>query len=64
MADQSSGRNAFNAGSDSAKHHIGTAHEQHARTPAPPASTPTRAVGESVVKDLPQSSKPATISRK
>jgi hypothetical protein len=40
MADQSSGRNNFNAGSDSAKHHT-TASEQHARTPKAGPATPT-----------------------
>ncbi|WP_162600940.1 hypothetical protein [Paraburkholderia sp. C35] len=33
MSDKSSGRNEYNAGSDSAKHHTGTAHEQYSRIP-------------------------------
>jgi hypothetical protein len=38
--DSSSGRNKFNAGSDSAVHHKGTAHEQYQRTPDTPKSEP------------------------
>lgn len=40
MSDKSSGRNEFNAGSDSAKHHTGTASEQHARTTSTGPATP------------------------
>lgn len=40
MADASSGRNEFNAGSDSAKHHKGTATDQYKATPAQGAATP------------------------
>ncbi|CAE6876065.1 hypothetical protein R69608_01409 [Paraburkholderia nemoris] len=38
--DKSSGRNEFNAGSDSAKHHRGTASQQYGSTPAQGAATP------------------------
>jgi hypothetical protein len=52
MTDSSSGRNEFNAGSDSAKHHAkGTASEQHARTAKTGASTPTVAPNGSFVRD-------------
>lgn len=41
MADQSSGRDPkTNAGSDSAKHHTGTAHAQHEATPKAGPATP------------------------
>lgn len=55
MSDSSSSRDpATNAGSDSARHYQGgTAHEQHARTPARATATPSRQVGESIVHDRP-----------
>lgn len=54
MSDSSSSRDpATNAGSDSKAYYTGTAHEAFKRTPAPPAATPTRQVGGSVVRDLP-----------
>lgn len=41
MSDSSSGRNKFNAGSDSQRHYQGgTAHDAYQRTPAPGKSTP------------------------
>lgn len=46
MADSSSGRNEFNAGSDSAIHHRkGSAFEQHEATPKTERSTPVQGPG-------------------
>ena len=54
MSDNSSGRDPqINAGSDSKEHYGPTAHEAFKRTPASPALTPTRTVGQSIVHDRP-----------
>lgn len=53
MSDSSSGRNEFNAGSDSAKHHAkGTASQQHGSTPKTGPATPTTAPNGQTVRDL------------
>lgn len=51
MSDSSSGRNEFNAGSDSAKHHTGTASQQYDHTPKAGPSVPTVAPNGSAVRD-------------
>ncbi|MFM0603663.1 hypothetical protein PQR05_03925 [Paraburkholderia sediminicola] len=40
MSDKASGRDDLNSGSDSAKHHTGTAAEQHHRAPKAERSVP------------------------
>lgn len=45
MADQASGRNSMNSGSDSAKHHGKTAAEQYHQTEKTERSTPVRGPG-------------------
>lgn len=51
MADSSSGRNALNSGSDSAKHHRGTASQQYESTVKTGPAVPTTAPGGSCVRD-------------
>ncbi|NYH13550.1 hypothetical protein [Paraburkholderia bryophila] len=63
MADQSSGRNEFNAGSDSAKHHGKTAYEQHQATPKAGPATPTTGPRGSVVRDEKPSNVPGSAVR-
>ena len=51
MSDKSSGRNEFNAGSDSAVHHKGTATEQYKATPTIGPAVPTTSPTGSAVRD-------------
>ncbi|NPT36330.1 hypothetical protein [Paraburkholderia xenovorans] len=64
MADSSSGRNpATNAGSDSAKHHVGTASAQYGSTPKAAPSVPTTAPTGSYVRDEKPTSTPGSAER-
>lgn len=64
MADQSSGRDPkTNSGSDSAKHHGGTAFEQHQRTPKTGPAVPTTGPRGEVVRDQKAVSVPGSAVR-
>lgn len=60
MSDTSSGRNEFNSGSDSAKHHKGTASEQFDRKTIAGATPTTAPNGQTVRDNKPMGSVPGS----
>ncbi|SAL55642.1 hypothetical protein AWB69_05978 [Caballeronia udeis] len=61
--DKSSGRDSSNSGSDSAKHHKGTAHAQYKSTANVVPAVPTTAPSAQTVRDLKPFPVPGSAAR-